>query len=288
VIPVLLGLVAAACFGAMTVAVREGLLRVPDPAAGSFVTASVGLLVTLPFVLAADGGDLVSSEIWPFVVAGLIAPGVAGLLFTLAVELAGAARAALLVTAAPLLAAVPAFLLLGEPFHVALAAGGALIIVGGIVLGGERLEGTSLHRIGLLVALGAAALIAIRDNFARWAAKHYDVSGLAGGTAALAGASALLLTYLLLTRRGGATSAIRRAALPFLPAGLLIGAAYAALFEALTRGRVTVVTPLYATESLWAVLLAWLLLGRSERIGARLLVAAGLMVGGAALIGAFR
>ena len=105
---------------------------------------------------------------------------------------------------------------------------------------------------------------------------------------ALAGASALLLTYLLLTRRGHATSAIRRAALPFLPAGLLIAAAYAALFEALTRGRVTVVTPLYATESLWAVLLAWLFLGRSERIGARLLVAAGLMFGVAVLIGAFR
>jgi len=49
-----------------------------------------------------------------------------------------------------------------------------------------------------------------------------------------------------------------------------------------------VVTPLYATESLWTVLLAWIFLGRSERIGARLLTAAGLMVGGAALIGAFR
>jgi drug/metabolite transporter (DMT)-like permease len=289
VTPVLLGLVAAACFGAMTVAVREGLLRVPDPAAGSFVTASVGLLVTVPVVLGASGvDDVTSSQVWPFVVAGLIAPGVAGLLFTLAVDLAGAARAALLVTAAPLLAAVPAFLLLDEPFHVALAAGGALIVAGGIVLGGERLEETSFRRVGLLVALAAAALIAVRDNFARWAAKHYEVSGLTAGTAALAGAAVLLLVYLLLTRRGGALTSIRRALLPFLPAGLLIGAAYAALFEALTRGRVTVVTPLYATESFWTVLLAAIFLGRSERIGVRLLVAAALMVGGAALIGAFR
>jgi drug/metabolite transporter, DME family len=287
VIPVLLGLVAAACFGAMAVAVREGLLRVSDSAAGSFVIASVGLLVTLPFAFV-GGDDLGSGQVWPFLVAGLIAPGVAGLLFTLAVELTGAARAALLVTAAPLFAAVPAFLLLDEPFHVALAVGGALIVVGGIILGGERLEGTSFHRIGLLVALVGAALIAVRDNFARWAAKHYDVSGLAGGTAALAGAVALLLAYLLLTRRAAALPSIRRALLPFLPAGLLIGAAYAALFEALTRGRVTVVTPLYATESLWAVLLAAIFLGRSERIGPRLLFAGGLMVGGAALIGAFR
>jgi len=288
VIPVLLGLVAAACFGAMTVAVREGLLRVPDPAAGSFVTASMGLLVTFPVAVAGGGDRLFSSDIWPFLAAGLIAPGVAGLLFTVAVELAGAARAALLVTAAPLIAAVPAFLLLDEPVHVAIVAGGAMIVAGGIVLGGEQLEGTSFRRIGLVVALAAAALIAVRDNFARWAATHYDVPGLASGSAALAGASVLILAYLAVTRRGATVPALRRALLPFLPAGLLIGAAYTALFEALTRGRVTVVTPLYATESLWTVVLAWIFLGRSERIGARLLVAAGLMVGGAALIGAFR
>jgi drug/metabolite transporter (DMT)-like permease len=288
VIPVLLGLVAAACFGAMTVAVREGLLRVADPAAGSFVTATVGLLVTFPAALASGPDRLFSSQIWPFLVAGLVAPGVAGLLFTSAVELAGAARAALLVTAAPLIAAVPAFLLLDEPVHLAIVGGGAMIIAGGVVLGGEHLEGTSFRRLGLAVALAAAALIAVRDNFARWAARHYDVPGLASGWAALVGASALILVYLLVTRRGGTFAAVRRAALPFLPAGLLIAAAYTALFEALTRGRVTVVTPLYATESLWTVLLAWIFLGRSERIGARLLTAAALMVGGAALIGAFR
>ena len=288
-IPVLLGLVAAACFGAMTVAVREGLLRVPDPAAATFVSVTVGLVVTLPLALAMAGVDgIKASQVWPSLVAGLIAPGVAGLLFTLAVDLAGAARAALLVTAAPLLAAVPAFLLLDEPFHLALAAGGALIVAGGIVLGGERLEGTAFRRVGLVVALAAAALIAVRDNFARWTAEHYDLSGVAAGSAALAGASAFLLVYLLLTRREDTFAAIRRAAIPFLPAGLLIAAAYAALFEALKHGRVTVVTPLYATESLWTVVLAAIFLGRSERIGPRLLVATGLMVGGAALIGAFR
>jgi len=273
----------------MTVAVRAGLERVPDPAAGALVTAGVGFVVTLPMSLAATGLDgVTTSDLWPFLAAGLIAPGAAGLLFSLAVQLTGAARSAVLVTAAPLLAAVPAFLLLGEPFHVALAAGAALIVAGGIVLGGERLDESGFRRAGLLVALAAAALIAVRDNFARWAAKHYDVSGLAAGSAALAGAVVLLLAYLLVVRGGRAFPSISRAFRPFLLAGLLIGAAYAALLEALTRGRVTVVTPLYATESFWTVLLAAVFLGRRERIGARLLLAAGLMIGGAALIGGFR
>lgn len=273
----------------MTVAVRAALQRVPDAAAGSFATASIGLLVALPITLAVSGpGAVGSGQLWPFLLAGLIAPGAAGLLFTLAVELAGAARSAVLITVAPLLAALPAFLWLGEPFHVALAVGALLIVAGGVVLGGERLEDTSFRRVGLLVAVAAAALIAVRDNVARWAASHYDVSGPAAGAAALTGAAVFLLVYLLVVRRSRALADIRRAVRPFLPAGLLLGVAYAALFEALNRGRVTVVTPLYATESFWTVVVAAVFLGRSERIGARLLVSAGLMVGGAALIGAFR
>ena len=63
---------------------------------------------------------------------------------------------------------------------------------------------------------------------------------------------------------------------------------YACLLEALDRGRVTVVAPLYATESLWAVLFAALLLRSSEAVGRRLVAAAVLMVLGGALIGISR
>jgi drug/metabolite transporter (DMT)-like permease len=289
-IVVLLGLLAAACFGAMTVAIRAGLQRVPDPEAATFVTAFVGFVVAalVDLLVSRGADDLASHELWPFFLAGLIAPGAAGLLFIVAVWLAGAARTAVLITAAPLLAAVPAFLLLGEPFHVALAGGAVLIVAGAAILGSERLDTTEFRRIGLLVALVSAALIAVRDNFARWAAKHHHVSGLAAGTAALAAAAALVLAYLLVTRRARVVPTIRRAFRPFVPAGVLLGLAYAALLEALTRGRVTIVTPLYATESFWTFALAGLVLGRSERIGVRLVLLAGLMVAGAALIGAFR
>lgn len=274
----------------MTVAVRAGLQRVPDPVAATFVTSAVGFVVAAAVVLIASPGPegLSSPELWPFLLAGLIAPGVAGLLFIRAVGLAGAARTAVLITAAPLIAAVPAFLLLGEPFHWALAGGAVLIVGGAVLLGGEKLDRTEFRRVGLLVALAAAVLIAVRDNVARYATKHHHVSGLAAGAAALVAAAALMLAYLLVTRRGRTLSAIRRAFRPFIPAGVLLGLAYAALLEALTRGRVTIVTPFYATESFWTVLLASVFLGRSERIGPRLLLSAALMVGGAALIGAFR
>jgi uncharacterized membrane protein len=76
--------------------------------------------------------------------------------------------------------------------------------------------------------------------------------------------------------------------LPFVPAGLLFGSSYVSLFEAYYRGRVTVVSPLVATESLFGVALSIVFLRRTEVIGRRLVLGAGLIVAGGALIGAFR
>jgi uncharacterized membrane protein len=57
---------------------------------------------------------------------------------------------------------------------------------------------------------------------------------------------------------------------------------------ALDRGRVTVVAPLTATQSLWGVLLAALVIGRAEMIGRRTVLAGVLVVVGVVLIGATR
>jgi uncharacterized membrane protein len=75
---------------------------------------------------------------------------------------------------------------------------------------------------------------------------------------------------------------------PFLGVGGLLGLSYVSLFEAYYRGRVTVVSPLIATESLFAVLLALLLLRHSEVVGRRLALGALLVVAGGVLIGAYR
>ena len=61
-----------------------------------------------------------------------------------------------------------------------------------------------------------------------------------------------------------------------------------ATFEGYYRGRVTVVSPLIATEALFGVALSALLLRHTELVGRRLAVGAALIVAGGALIGAFR
>ena len=72
-----------------------------------------------------------------------------------------------------------------------------------------------------------------------------------------------------------------------LPAGLLFGLSYLCLFEAYFHGRVTVVSPLVATESLWGVGLSVVAASaRPKRVGKRRRVrGASLVVAGGVLIG---
>jgi uncharacterized membrane protein len=75
----------------------------------------------------------------------------------------------------------------------------------------------------------------------------------------------------------------------FAPAGVALGVAYGCLLEAFDHGPVSVVAPLNATQSLWAVLLAAVFLTRREEpIGRRLVAAGILIVAGGALIGVSR
>ena len=209
---VLLACLSAALFGAMAVAIRVALRRADDPEVGALATSSIALAVTGVVGLVAAPGDLDPGELWPFLVAGAIAPGTSQILFVHAVRKAGAARTAVLMGTAPLATA-----------PVSLLAGAATI-------------------------------------------------GL----------------YLVISRRGRRFAGYGRAVRAFGASGLLFGLSYSALFEAYYRGRVSVVAPLVATESLWGVVFSVLLLRRSELVGRRLVLGATLIVAGGALIGAWR
>jgi drug/metabolite transporter (DMT)-like permease len=103
-----------------------------------------------------------------------------------------------------------------------------------------------------------------------------------------AGALGTLL-FLIATRgKRLSTDARRIAWKPFAVAGAFFGLSYVCLFAAFYRARVTVVSPLVATESLWGVTLSALLFKRTEVVGARLAGAAVLVVAGGTLISVFR
>ena len=108
---VLLALASAALFGGMTVALRMGLRGLGDSSGAALATVIVALGVGL--VAAALDLDLAGA--WPFLLAGLLAPGASQILFTLAVGEVGASRTSVMVGGAPLVAVAIAVVFLDEP-----------------------------------------------------------------------------------------------------------------------------------------------------------------------------
>ena len=279
---VLAGL-SAFLFGAMTVLVRIALGTGVRAEAGTLLTIVPACTVTA--VAAAARGDWDLASAWPFLLAGLLAPGIAQLLFTFGVRDAGASRTSVTVGTAPLFAVATALVFLDEPLVAGLVAGAALIVTGGILLASDRARPEHFKRIGLVYALVGTVAFATRDTIVRWLGTDVtDVDPELAAFAAMLMGTSVSLAFVLLTR----APLSRRAAVAFLPAGICYGLSYVFLFEAFFRGRVSIVSPMVATESLWGVTLSWIVLRKSENVGLRLFAGAAFVVAGGVLIGVYR
>lgn len=276
-----LALLSAVLFGGMSVGLRFALDRERDVMIGTFATVSTALVVALVWAAAeAPARGIHAPAAWPFALAGLLQPGVGQLFATLAIRETGSSRASMVFGTAPLVAVAIAFVFLGEPVTAPVVVGVLLIVAGTVELARERDRPKHLRRIGLAYAFVTVVLFASRDNLVR------SLSGSTTAPPAVAAAAALLggLVLLAVVVR----PRLSRRVLPFVPAGICFGLSYVALFEAFYRGRVSVVSPLVATESLVGVGLSALFLRHTELVGRRLALGAVLIVAGGALIGAFR
>ncbi len=279
---VVLALCSAALFGGMTVALRPALARGDDPLVGALWTVLPATCIAL--IAAAIAGNWNVAAVWPFALAGILAPGVSQILFTLAVRDAGPSRASATVGMAPLFAVSFAAILLGEPLVAGIVIGAVLIVTGGILLASESGRPEHVKTIGLVFALASTCAFALRDTLVRWLAVDTDVSPeLAISATLLAGVATILVAITVSRRR------LTLGSLPaFVPAGVLFGLSYVSLYEAYFRGRLSVVAPLVATESLWGVGLSALFLRRVEGVGRRLVVGAMFVVAGGIVIGLTR
>jgi drug/metabolite transporter (DMT)-like permease len=269
---VLLSLASAAAFGGMTIMIRVGLRQGGGAIRGALAT----LVVAFTVALAASFVRHDYAGAWKFFLAGLLAPGLSQILFTRSIEEVGASRTSVTAGVAPLFALGIAFALLGEPVRPGLVGGAVAIVAGGILLAAERDRPAHFRARGLVFALGAAVLFAVRDNIVR--ALHTE-----GSPETVA--AVMLLAGIVVASIPAKGPPTRRELRAFLPAGVLFGLSYVCLFEAYFRGRVSVVSPLVATESLWGVGLAALVFGRSEGVGGRVILGAAAIVAGGVLIG---
>lgn len=283
---VALALVSAALFGAMPVGVRFALSAPRVPAASVGVLYMQLATFVILVVAAVIQGGVTLHGLAPFLLAGAIAPGVSHLFITVGIREAGSSRASVVFGMAPLFAVALALAFFGERPGVGVLAGALLVVGGGVALTAERDRPGHVRTIGMVYALIGGALFALRDNLVRHLSLETDVPSMTGGAATLA-AGILVTGAFVAARRNRIdwpSSVIARWLIP----GAMVGFSYVALFEAYYRGTVSVVAPIVGTESLWGVAFSALLLHHTERVSARLVAGAVLVVSGGVLIGTFR
>jgi drug/metabolite transporter (DMT)-like permease len=282
---VALALVSAAFFGAMPVAVRFALVPPLVPAAVGALFMQFATFAVLCVAAAIQGGVTLDGLL-PFLLAGAIAPGLSNLFIMVGIREAGSSRASVAFGVAPLFAVTLAVVVFDERPGPAVLIGALLIVAGGIALAGERDRPAHVRRIGIASALVGAALFALRDNLVRHLSLENEVPSMTAGAATLA--AGIVVTSAFAAARGNRVVWPTAVILRWLLPGAFVGVSYVALFEAFYRGTVSVVTPIVATESLFGVAFSAILLHWTERVGARLVLGALLVVAGGVLIGVVR
>jgi drug/metabolite transporter (DMT)-like permease len=285
-----MGVLAGVLFGLLTALVRRGLMRQPNALVGAMViTSSAALMVLAVTILTGKGGDLLEFRMAAgYFALGIVVPGISQILFVVAVREVGASRTAIMIGTAPLLATIIAVAFRGEALVIGLVTGTVLIVIGGASLAWDRNLPPGFRARGMLFAFFCALLFAVRDNAVRMLGGASDMDPLAATTWTLIGAAVAVAVYATIARRGAVLTEYRSVFRSFIPAGVVFALAYLALVVALEIGRVTVFAPLNAMQSMWTVLFAWLLLGKSDGIGTRIVLAMVLVVLGGIMIGIFR
>ena len=265
-------------------------MRQPNAIVGAMViTSSAALMVLAVTILTGKGGDLLDLRVAVgYFALGIVVPGISQILFVVAVREVGASRTAIMIGTAPLLATIIAVAFRGEALVIGLVVGTVLIVIGGASLAWDRNLPPGFRARGMLFAFFCALLFAVRDNAVRMLDGASDMDPRAATTWTLIGAAVAVAVYATVSRRGAVLTEYRSVFRSFIPAGVVFALAYLALVVALEIGRVTVFAPLNAMQSMWTVLFAWLLLGKSDGIGARIVLAMLLVVSGGILIGIFR
>ena len=274
----------AACgFASGNVLIRVGTQKVPAPTAALLtVFSGVVLVGGLALLLNLDEITSLSTEAMGWIlVLGIMGYPMARLFIITAISMVGATRAVPMAGLQPVIAFTLGVILLGERPGLLVIIGTPIIVAGLFLVvlpRGNRGSGggvVNVKRIGYLLAIAAAATFASRDVISR-----HVVSGLIDPlvSAGLALTVGGVILGVILHRQVASTirTLPRNYLLICILAGVFQGLAVAALFQALSRAPVTVVSPIYATQPLITLILAHIFLRRLETID--ILLAAGTMI----------
>lgn len=290
-------LFSACCFAGSHVVSKRGL-KDTSVTAASLIVLGVSWTIISIAVLFDPPGEVTSRAIVVFAALGLIVPAISRWAVLKSVDVLGPSIAIPIQQGLrPLLAVTGAALLLGEDVGLVRGIGVVLIIAGGWQLSrrppedrvgvddaaAPRARRWALRR-GIVFPLTAAVAYATSDLLVR-STLGDDLAE--PSFAAMVSTGSGLLAWLLVVvaiRPMRASIRFGRAAWWLVASGALIGFAILGIYQALSRGEVSLVTPINATQPLVVLLLSAFLLRDVERIRPITVVSAAAIVAGAILV----
>jgi len=218
-----------------------------------------------------------------FLISGCLQPLFARALFYEGITRIGVARAGPLRGAEPLFATIIAVVLLHERPGIMVYLGTALIMGSLWLISGSRGGAAKWRLVDAALPLGAGLVSAISQTLRKEGLKILPNPFVA--TAIVTSTSlALLISFILLTKRVNLLRMPRQSFLFFIAAGCVAVSAQVTNFIAIGQGDLSVIIPLLNTTPLFTVLFSGLFLRSLETLSPRIVVGASLMVGGVVLI----
>jgi drug/metabolite transporter (DMT)-like permease len=258
----------------------------PLPAALISVTATAAFVwiaaaVTVPLE------RLLTPRVIPFLIAGIVAPGLSRLAVFTGVDRIGVARSTVLVSTSPLFGIAMAILFLGERPSWMLLVGAVCVVTGGVLLARRGHAEKPWRRRDLVLPLLGALGFAFRDNLSRWALVDFPEPMVGAAAATLSSLGVMWAVGAAQWGRG--TIEFDRVGLAvMLLSGCFEGVAYVAMWRALEGADVSVVTPLVHSQPLFTIALTVVFLRDIERITWRIVLSAGAILTGVILVIRFR
>jgi len=280
---VALALFSTFCFGTGFVLTQFALRWMPPRLGATFSIPTSTLLFWCLAPLLIAPTEINVSAAGLFACVGLLFPAAVTLLNFESNRLMGPNMAGAIGGVAPVFAVLLALLLLGEHLRILQLFGIGAIVAGVVLMYRGQWQAFAARRPWLLaLPLGASAIRGfvqpvIKLGLERW---HNPIAAVVIGYTV---SSTVLILAALVRGHIFERSFDRRGALWFAAVGVCNGSAVLAMYAALGRGPVTLVSPIVATYPLVTMLLGFAVL-KGERVGVPLLVAVTATVGGVILL----
>jgi drug/metabolite transporter, DME family len=287
----LFALVTCFTYATDTYLVRQGLARSPQPMVATVVTLTVNFaFFVILFLLFVPAHFLRFDWIYPFIIAGILAPGAARAFSYKGIEKLGLSINTPIVNAESLFAVLMAILFLNEPVTLPMVAGISSVVTGLALLGYETGRNKGSHtakriEYRYLVFPVMASIFYGMSVFFRKLGLNAVGSPILGATFTSGTSWCIFMIAMMKSRNRKALFEVKKESLVyFLLGGVTTCIGWFALFSALNIGKVSIVTPIATSYSLVTLLISYFLLRKVELITARIVAATILVVGGVVVL----